>query len=109
MIKKIALFGLATDDFERAATRINRILDIKMSGCEGHAWGAPYYFHEFEDGMEIALFQNWNAFDGEWNYDDYSDFDLIVRVQEADDLTQIHKKLTGDPLLRAELLKERSY
>ena len=89
--------------------KYNRLRGVKMRRYEGYALRAPYYSHEFQNGMDIKLIQNWSAYDGEWNFSEYSEFELIVDIHEAEDLTQIHKKLTNDPLLRATLLKEESY
>lgn len=109
MFRKFFELGIRFDDLEKARKRIDKILNIEMTGVDSHAYGGDLYIHNFNNKGKLRLFQNWNAIDGEWNRSAYEEYPLLIELDLTRNMDDIEKKLTKDPVLRVEILKKEEY
>lgn len=109
MIRKFFVLGIRFDDLEKARKRIDKILSIEMTGVDSHAYGGDLYVHNFKNETKLRLFQNWNAIDGEWNRSAYEEYPLLIELDLERDIDALERKLTKDPVLRAEILRKEEY
>jgi len=93
-MKVYDIYGFETDDMESISSLIEKTLGIKFEERDSYYYGGIYYnCGDDPEEENFSIQHNYNAFDEEWEEEDYTHLKTLLHVNNTETGDQIERIL----------------